>query len=242
VSGLARAIRDLSLRGKVTLTLAAVFTGSVIVLLLALIPILREQRERLVEQDRRLLTTLRRTYERYFIYDLLAENRESLAVQLGALVRQEGVVWARIEAEGLDLPDLAGDPEAVLGRWVRQTHPEVDEAFARARELIEREMAGLEESLGALDPTLAGAAASARGRALHQVEGLREKSTRALKKRDEGRAARLRRAHDALFPGGSFQERGLGLIGAVARHGTALFAELRERVDPFARGHQVVRL
>jgi uncharacterized protein YllA (UPF0747 family) len=147
-----------------------------------------------------------------------------------------------LEAEGLSLPDLAGDPEAVLGRWVRQTYPEVDEAFTAARGTIEREMTALEDTLGALDPTLAGAAASARGRALHQVDGLREKSTRALKKRDEGRAARLRRAHDALFPGGSFQERGLGLIGAVARHGLAVCAELRDRVDPFARGHQVVRL
>jgi bacillithiol biosynthesis cysteine-adding enzyme BshC len=147
-----------------------------------------------------------------------------------------------LEAEGLALPDLAGDPEAVLGRWVRQTYPEVDEAFAATRGAIEREMTALEETLAALDPTLAGAAASARGRALHQVDGLREKSTRALKKRDEGRAARLRRAHDALFPGGSFQERGLGLITAIARHGLAVCAELRDRVDPFARGHQVVRL
>ncbi len=103
MSRLVRAIRDLSLRGKVTLTLAAVFTGSVVVLLLALVPTMREQRERLVEQDRRLLTTLRRNFERYFIHDLLSENRESLAVHLGALAGEEGIVWARIEAEGLDL-------------------------------------------------------------------------------------------------------------------------------------------
>jgi PAS domain S-box-containing protein len=103
VSRLVGALRDLSLRGKVTLTLAVVFTGSVLVLLLALVPILRDQRQRLVEQDRRLLTTLRRNTERDFIYDLLSENRESLAVHLGALAGEEGVVWARIEAEGLDL-------------------------------------------------------------------------------------------------------------------------------------------
>jgi len=112
VSRLARALRDLSLRGKVTLTLAVVFTGSVLVLLLALIPILRDQRHRLVEQDRRLLTTLRRNTERLFIHDLLSENRESLAVHLGALAGEEGVVWARIEAEGLDLGATA-DPAAI---------------------------------------------------------------------------------------------------------------------------------
>jgi PAS domain S-box-containing protein len=126
MSSLVGAIRDLSLRGKVTLTLAAVFTGSVVVLLLALVPILREQRARLVEQDRRLLTTLRRNYERDFIYDLLSENRESLAVQLGALVGQEGVVWARIEAEDLDLGATA-DTAAIRRLLGEEAAPFLDE-------------------------------------------------------------------------------------------------------------------
>jgi uncharacterized protein YllA (UPF0747 family) len=103
-------------------------------------------------------------------------------------------------------------------------------------------MGEVEERLAAVDPTLRAAAVSARGRALHQVEGLHEKAMRALKKRDQGRVARLRRTRDALFPGGSLQERGLGLLGLVARHGPGVLAELQERVDPFARGHQVVRL
>ncbi len=147
-----------------------------------------------------------------------------------------------MEAEGLSLPDLAGDPEDVVARWARHTYPEVESAFAQTRSSIEREMAEVEERLAALDPTLRAATAAARGRALHQVEGLHEKAMRALKKRDQGRATRLRRTRDALFPGGAFQERGLGLLGLVARRGRGLLAELQERVDPFARGHQVVRL
>jgi PAS domain S-box-containing protein len=110
MKGALRTIRDLSLRGKVTLTLAAVFTGSVVVLLLVLAPTLGEQRRRLIDQDRRLLTTLRRNYERYFIYDLLSENRESLAVHLADLAAQEGVLWARIEADELDLGATASIP------------------------------------------------------------------------------------------------------------------------------------
>ena len=109
---LVRAIRDLSLRGKVTLTLAVVFTGSVLVLLMALVPILRDQRQRLLDQDRRLLSTLRGTAEREFIYDLLSDNRESLAIHLGALALQESVVWARVEAGDLDLGATA-DPAAI---------------------------------------------------------------------------------------------------------------------------------
>jgi bacillithiol biosynthesis cysteine-adding enzyme BshC len=147
-----------------------------------------------------------------------------------------------LEAEGLTLPDLTGDPEAVVARWARETYPDVEAAFAQTRSSIEREMTEVEEQLAAVDPTLRAAAAAARGRALHQVEGLHEKAMRALKKRDQGRAARLRRTRDALFPGGSLQERGLGLLELVARHGPGVLAELQERVDPFARGHQVVRL
>jgi bacillithiol biosynthesis cysteine-adding enzyme BshC len=147
-----------------------------------------------------------------------------------------------LDAERLSLQDLVGDPEALVARWAREAYPDVEAAFARTREAIEREMGAVEESLGAHDPTLRAAAASARGRALHQVEGLHEKALRALKKRGQGRADRLRRTRDALLPGGALQERGLGLVGALGRHGAPLLADLQDRLDPFARGHQVVRL
>ncbi|PYQ10162.1 MAG: bacillithiol biosynthesis cysteine-adding enzyme BshC [Acidobacteria bacterium] len=147
-----------------------------------------------------------------------------------------------LEAEGLTLPDLQEDPQAILGRWVRESYPEIETAFARVRDALEREMAGVETALGALDPTLRGAADSARGRILHQIEGLQEKATRALKKRDQVRADRLRRTRDALLPGGSFQERGLGLVSVIARHGEGIVSLIGERMDPWARGHQVVYL
>jgi bacillithiol biosynthesis cysteine-adding enzyme BshC len=147
-----------------------------------------------------------------------------------------------LEAEGLTLPDLQEDPQTILGRWVRESHPEMEAAFARVRGTVEREMKGVEDALGALDPTLRGAADSARGRILHQIEGLQEKATRALKKRDQARADRLRRTRDALLPGGSFQERGLGLVSVLARHGDAMLGLIGERMDPWARGHQVLYL
>ncbi len=126
MSRLVKAIRDLSLRGKVTLTLTAVFTGSAAMLLLALVPILGEQRQRLVEQDRRLLTTLRRNYERDFIYDLLSENRESLSVHLADLAGQEGIVWTRIEADGLDLGATA-NTTAIRRLLGEEAQPFLDE-------------------------------------------------------------------------------------------------------------------
>ena len=147
-----------------------------------------------------------------------------------------------LEAEGLQLADLQADPEGLLARWARDAYPEVERAFGRTRESLARDMEAVEDSLAALDPTLRGAAESARGRALHQIEGLHEKALRALKKRDQVRTERLRRTRDVLFPGGSWQERGLGLVGPLARHGSALIDELRSRLDVWARGHQVIYL
>lgn len=147
-----------------------------------------------------------------------------------------------LEAEGLQPHDLQGDPEAILARWAQESYPEVEATFTRTREALEREMDGVEQALAALDPTLRAAADAARGRALHQIAGLHEKATRTLKKRDQSRADRLRRTRDALFPGGSLQERGLGLVGLVARHGQAVIEQVRAAMDPWAKGHQVIWL
>jgi bacillithiol synthase len=147
-----------------------------------------------------------------------------------------------LETEGLDLPDLQGDAESLIGRWVRGAYPDVEAGFAAARSSVTQAMGDLENVIGTHDPTLRGAASTALGRMLHQFEALQEKSMRALKKRDQARADRLRRTHDVLFPGGAFQERGLGFVGLLARHGEALLPTLRESVDPFAKGHQVVTL
>jgi bacillithiol synthase len=147
-----------------------------------------------------------------------------------------------LEGEGLDLPDFQGDAEGLIGRWVHQAYPDLESDFARVRSALSREMGELARALAAHDPTLDGAAHAATGRMLHPLESLQEKSMRALKKRDHARTDRLRRTHDMLFPGGSFQERGLSVIGMLARYGQSLVSSLRESIDPFARGHQVVRL
>jgi hypothetical protein len=147
-----------------------------------------------------------------------------------------------MESEGLELLDLEGELEALLNRRAQEAHPEVEGAFQKIKEAVERGMEEVERVLGKADPPLKGAADAAHGRLLHQIETLREKATRALKKRDHARADRLRRTRDALFPGGSLQERGLGWVSLVARHGVGVAEELQKRLDPYARGHQVVFL
>jgi bacillithiol synthase len=147
-----------------------------------------------------------------------------------------------LDAESLTLPELQADSEALLSRWAREAYPDVEDAFARSRDDLQRDLRHVENVLGEHDPTLRAAADAALGRALHQVDSLHEKAVRALKKRDQTRADRLRRTRDALLPGGLLQERGLGLIGLVARHGPGIIEVIRDRMDPWAKGHQVIYL
>ena len=109
MKGLPRTVRELSLRGKVTLALVGAFVISVTALVLMLAPVLAAQRQRLIDQDRRLLSTLRRNYERDLIYDQLFGNRESLGVHLADLASQEGILWVRLAAGPLDLGATADD-------------------------------------------------------------------------------------------------------------------------------------
>jgi uncharacterized protein YllA (UPF0747 family) len=150
--------------------------------------------------------------------------------------------WRALESEGLSLPDLEGELESLLNRRAREANPRIDAAFERVRRSAEEGMADLTRAIAEVDPTLGGASDATLGRLLHQIDGLREKATRALKKRDQTRADRLRRTRDALFPGGAPQERGLGLVGLLARHGLAVAGEVGQRIDPFAPAHQVISL
>lgn len=159
-----------------------------------------------------------------------------------SLTLVEPVTARTLEAEALQMTDLQADLDGLLSRWTKESYPEVEAAFARAREGLTREMKDVESVLGALDPTLRAAADAALGRALHPINTLHEKATRVLKKRDQSRSERIRRTRDVLFPGGMLQERGLGFVSFVARHGEALLGEIVERMDPWARGHQVMEL
>jgi bacillithiol biosynthesis cysteine-adding enzyme BshC len=165
-----------------------------------------------------------------------------IVVPRASLTLVEPAQARTLESEGLQLLDLEGEPEALLNRRTREAHPEVEDAFQKTRDAVDRGMTEVERILGTVDPTLQGAADAAHGRLLHQIETLREKAIRALKKRDHSRAERLRRTRDALFPGGALQERGLGLVSLLARQGVGVVDDVSRHIDPFARGHVVVSL
>ena len=102
-----RSLRDLTLNWKVGLTLTAAFAGIATLFLLVLIPFQREQRQRILDRDQRLLEVLREKYQRDLIYDVLSENQESLAIDLADLAAQPGIVWVRLQDRDIDLASTA---------------------------------------------------------------------------------------------------------------------------------------
>ena len=145
-----------------------------------------------------------------------------------------------MEAEGLSFEELQTDTQTLLARAAREANPEVEKVFAASRADIEKAFGRVEETLGKLDSTLRGAAQSALGRALHQVEGLQEKALRSMKRQDATRAERLSRTRDFIFPGGSLQERGVSWISLLAKYGPPIIDDIRRNMDPWAKGHQVL--
>lgn len=145
-----------------------------------------------------------------------------------------------MEAEGLSFEALQTDTETLLARAAREANPEVERSFAESRAGIEAAFGAVEATLAKLDPTLRGAAQSALGRALHQMEGLQEKALRTMKRQDATRAERMRRTRDFIFPGGALQERGVSWISLLAKYGPPIIDDIRRHMDPWAKGHQVL--
>jgi nitrogen-specific signal transduction histidine kinase/HAMP domain-containing protein len=108
----------LGLRGRVALTLAAGFAVVTALFLLVLLPLQRDQRARLLEQDVRLLATIKDKHQRDLIHDLLSENPDALSIDMADLVRQPRMLWARVDAGELSVSATADKSvmEALLGR------------------------------------------------------------------------------------------------------------------------------
>jgi bacillithiol biosynthesis cysteine-adding enzyme BshC len=145
-----------------------------------------------------------------------------------------------MDAEGLSFEELQTDTETLLARAAREANPEVERSFSASRAAVEAAFGQVEATLAKLDPTLRGAAQSALGRALHQMEGLQEKALRTMKRQDATRADRMRRTRDFIFPGGALQERGVSWISLLARYGPPIIDDIRKKMDPWAKGHQVL--
>ena len=174
-------------------------------------------------------------YERFDVPMPVIEPRLSLTVL------EPGVAKV-LDRYGLALPDLSGDLAPVWRRLsLAASDVDLDAAFADARQRLDALLADLDPVAQSVDGSLESAVGAARARAVQALDRLETKTVRVEKRNHTTIRERLERAQAALWPGGALQERALGPLGVVARHGVDGLQDLVRDVPLDASVHHTVR-
>lgn len=179
---------------------------------------------------------LRGLYDRFDVVMPLIWPRASATLLEAAATRT-------LERLQLRLADLRPADESALNRAVAALLPhDLEAQFEQVEAALATGVNGLEQALARFDPTLVGAAGSARGKIVHEVQTLRVKALAALKRRDETLRRQFWHARAALMPDGGLQERTVGAVQFLNKHGWIVIDHLLAHLSPEARGHQLIRL
>lgn len=129
----------------------------------------------------------------------------------------------------LPIESLQAQDEAALNRLLETQLPEsIERAMKDAEDHVRRSMERLIDAMPALDPTLAGAAKTTRGKMEHELRALHSKVIHAAKRRDETLRRQFNRAQAQVFPLGHPQERTIGIPFFLNRYGPAFVDRLLE--------------
>ncbi len=142
-----------------------------------------------------------------------------------------------LEKFGLRLDELS-QPVAVLeARVVRARLPaEADADLAALRAVLTDRYEAVGATAGRIDPTLVRMVAARRERALAGVDRMERKLVTHLRRRMTVELGQLARAHDAVFPDGSPQERVLVAPSLLAAYGPAVLESALSAASDWYRG------
>jgi bacillithiol biosynthesis cysteine-adding enzyme BshC len=150
---------------------------------------------------------------------------------------------ALLERYRLSLPDVLRGPEALREALATHALPsDLQSAFDQAESSLRQSLAPIQQSLERLDKTLLEAAANAGSKMQHQLEQLRSRAARAELRQSEvvGRHSEL--LSNNLYPNKVLQEREIGGVYFVARHGIELLHGLYDTLRTDCLDHQIVSL
>ena len=175
------------------------------------------------------------------VYERFGVAMPVVAPRLGLTVVEPGIQKV-LDRYGLSVADLSDDLDALWRRFALEASDvDLDAAFAEATEAVTASLDHLRDVVVGVDTSLASAAGAARAKAENALAALATKTVRVEKRNHEVVRARLARAQAALWPNGALQERTLGPLGLVARHGRAALSEIVAAVPLGGTAHHVVR-
>ncbi|MBV9958987.1 MAG: bacillithiol biosynthesis BshC, partial [Acidobacteria bacterium] len=176
------------------------------------------------------------------VYRLL-ERPATPILPRASLTIVESRTGRTLERYQLELEDLFAGLENVLARVVEEhLGAETAQSFAHADETINRELDGLRERLGEVDPTLADALETGRRKINYQLHGLRTRFHRAQMNRDRAAHRQIERAFSCLYPEKTLQERRINITSLVARHGRYVVDWIYDAINLGSTDHQIVYL
>lgn len=147
-----------------------------------------------------------------------------------------------LDKYGVSMADLVGGGSIAELLAARALPPQLEQQFSAAAESMTRSLTGISASLDRLDHTLIDAAQRAGAKMRYQLERLHGRAARALLRRSEVIAGHAAQLVAALCPDGILQERVIGGIHFLARHGAELLDTLQPAVETSCPDHKVIRL
>src|SRR5262249_41670929 len=134
-------------------------------------------------------------------------------------------------------------PESVRAHLGAKALPQgLQLAFEDAEVSLDKSLEQLKENLSRLDVTLADASARTGSKIRYQLKRLKERAARAEMVRNEVLDRKWRLLNNALYPNKTLQERELGGINFLARHGLDLLRLLYQTMNAGCIDHHVVSI
>src|SRR5215470_7112913 len=148
-----------------------------------------------------------------------------------------------LEKYALTLTDMFDGEDAIREKIAARILPvELQKAFDRAGATLDASLTAVREALVKLDKTLAEAADNASAKMQHQLETLRGRAARAELRQSELAARHAQQLSVSLYPNKTLQEREIGAIYYIARHGTDFLRDVYTNLHPDCHDHQMITL
>ncbi len=144
---------------------------------------------------------------------------------------------------GLTFPDIFAGPEKLKETIGARVLPaSVMKSFDDAAANLDRDLTAIRQSLEQLDRTLADAAENAGSKMRYQLQGLRDKASRAEARKSSELQQHADELSVMLYPNKELQEREIGAAYFLLKHGTGLVEHLKQYLKSDCVDHQVVAL
>ncbi|HEY1800871.1 MAG TPA: bacillithiol biosynthesis cysteine-adding enzyme BshC [Terriglobales bacterium] len=176
------------------------------------------------------------------VYELLAGRATPIIPRFSATLI-EPRLQALLEKYDLPFRSLFSGSAAVREQLASHVLPDdLQKAFDRANESVQSFMTTVREAVVRIDKTLADSANNAEEKMRYQLEQLRARAARAELRQTEvlGRHAEL--LSNALYPHKTLQEREIGAIYFLGRHGDQLLHDIYAFLQTDCQDHQLISL